>query len=36
MDWIRNNNDFGNITIVGCLIDAASNCEEFSFYACDI
>ena len=36
MDWICKNNDFGNITVVGYLIDAASNCEELGFYACDI
>ena len=36
VDWVYNNNDFGDIIIISCLVDTISNCKEFGFSTCDI
>ena len=34
MDWVHDNNNLGDIVIGGCLIDTASDSEEFSLHTC--
>jgi len=35
MDGIGDNNDFGDVILRTCLIDATPDCEEFSFSGSD-
>ena len=36
MDWIGNNNDFGNADRIGSFINTVSNSKNFCFCACNI